>query len=245
MGHGRSIVQVSRRAGAEPHIPEGWVVVPLRPAHHAAKHGPGSGRDREADKESTMVNKEAIVHGSPDRTSAPALEALLASGVLTGAWVLDPRTSSFRLESRSMGLIRVNGVFRDVKGNGTVSAQGEVSGTITVSAASIDTKVTKRDEHLRSAEFFDVGNSPDITFAVHRIRLAGQGVSVTGALTVRDHTRPVFFDAAVSVRGDREIRLDAEVSINRYDFGLTWNFMGMASKKATVAIQATFTRPDD
>jgi polyisoprenoid-binding protein YceI len=45
---------------------------------------------------------------------------------------------------------------------------------------------------------------------------------VTGALTVRDHTRPLSFDAAASAQGDGEIWLDAEVHINRADFGLTW-----------------------
>jgi polyisoprenoid-binding protein YceI len=190
-----------------------------------------------------MADKGAIAPAPPERMSAPALGAVLASGALTGAWVLDPRTSSFRLKSRSLGVIRVNGVFREVKGHGAVTPRGEVSGTVTVSAASIDTKVAKRDEHLRSAEIFDVGNSPDITFAVHSIRLGGQGASVTGALTVRDRTRPLSFDAAVSVQGDREIWLDAEVNVDRTGFGMTWNAMGMASKRCTIAIHATFARP--
>jgi polyisoprenoid-binding protein YceI len=52
-----------------------------------------------------------------------------------------------------MGLVPVNGVFREVSENGAVSADGEVSGTVTVAAASIDTNNTRRDAHLRSADF--------------------------------------------------------------------------------------------
>ena len=134
------------------------------------------------------------------------------------------------------GLVPVNGIFREVSGNGTVFPDGQVSGTITVATASIDTKNTRRDTHLRSADFFDSANYPDITFAADRIRPSGQRVAVTGALTVRDHTRPLSFDAAASVQGDAEVR------INRADFGLTWNPMGMVGVNNTLTIHAAFTR---
>jgi polyisoprenoid-binding protein YceI len=175
--------------------------------------------------------------------TAPPVQALLTGGALTGEWVLDPRTSSIRLKSRSMwGLAPVNGVFREVSGNGTVSPAGEVSGTVSVTAASIDTGNTRRDTHLRSADFFDCGNHPDITFTTDAIRPSGQGAAVTGTLTVRDRTRPLSFDAAASVRGNGEVWLDAEVHVNRADFGLTWNQMGMASMNNTLAIHAVFIR---
>lgn len=67
--------------------------------------------------------------------TGPALQALLEDGALAGEWVLDPRRSSIRLKSKVMGLVRVNGVFREVSGHGTVSADGEVSGALTVAAA--------------------------------------------------------------------------------------------------------------
>jgi len=140
------------------------------------------------------------------------------------------------------GLAPVNGVFRELSGNGTVSPDGEVSGTITVAAASIDTRNTKRDTHLRSADFFDSASNPDITFTADGIRPAGEGVAVTGALTVRDRTRPLSFDAAASVQADGEIWVDAEVHVNRADFGLTWNQMGMTSMNNTLTIHAVFTR---
>ena len=173
---------------------------------------------------------------------AAALQTLLKDGALTGEWVLDPRKSSIRLKSKVMGLVWVNGVFREVSGHGTVSADGEVSGTVTVAAASIDTKITRRDTHLRSADFFDSGDHPDITFTADGIRPSAQGVTVTGALTVRGRTRPLSFDAAASVQEDGEIWLDAEVQINRANFGLTWNRMGMVSMNNTLTIHAVFAR---
>jgi polyisoprenoid-binding protein YceI len=177
------------------------------------------------------------------QVTASAVRALLTDGALAGAWVLDPRKSSIRLTSKSIGgLVRVNGVFREVSGNGIVSPDGEVGGTVTVAAASIDTKNTRRDTHLRSADFFDSGNHPDITFTVDGIRPSDRGVAVTGALTVRDRTRPLSFDAAASVQDDGEIWLDAEVPVNRADFGLTWNRMGMVSLDNTLTIHAVFAR---
>jgi polyisoprenoid-binding protein YceI len=174
--------------------------------------------------------------------TAPALQALL-DGALAGEWALDPIKSSIGLKSKAMwGLFPVNGVFREVSGHGTVCADGEVSGTVTLTAASIDTRNTRRDTHLRSADFFDSSNYPDITFTADGIRPSGPGVAVTGALTVRGRTRPLSFDAAPSVPGDGEIWLDAEVRINRADFGLTWNPMGMAAMNNTLTIRAVFTR---
>ena len=175
--------------------------------------------------------------------TAPGVQALLTDRALAGEWALDPRTSSVRLKSRAMwGLAPVNGVFREVSGNGTVSPDGRVSGAVTVAAASIDTRNTRRDTHLRSADFFDSGSKPDITFTVEGIRPSGQRVAVTGALTVRGRTRPLSFDAAASAAGNGEIWLDAEVRINRADFGLTWNPIGMAGVNNTLTVHAVFTR---
>jgi polyisoprenoid-binding protein YceI len=111
-----------------------------------------------------------------------------------------------------------------------------------VAAGSIDTKVKKRDDHLRSAELFDVDSHPHITFAVKQVQPSGQGVTVAGDLTVRDTTRPVSFAARISSAGEAEVSLDGEVRVNRADFGLTWNQLGMASTDNTITVHAVFTR---
>jgi polyisoprenoid-binding protein YceI len=176
------------------------------------------------------------------QTTASALRDLLRDGALAGEWALDPHRSAVRLRSKSMGLITVNGVFGQVSGSGTVSADGVAGGALTVAAASIDTKNARRDTHLRSADFFDSDRYPDITYVADGIRPAGHGVAVTGALTVRERTRSLAFEAAVSVPGDGEVWLDAEARIDRGEFGLTWNQLGLVSMHSTVTIHAVFTR---
>jgi polyisoprenoid-binding protein YceI len=140
-----------------------------------------------------------------EQLTALVLQELLKDAALAGEWILDPSRSTVSLKSRSMwGLARVNGVFRQVTGNGTVSPAGEVSGAITMATASIDTKNTRRDTYLRSAGFFDSDNCPHITFTADGIRPSGQGVTVTGTLSVRDRARPLTFDGTTAVHeGER------------------------------------------
>jgi polyisoprenoid-binding protein YceI len=140
-------------------------------------------------------------------------------------------------------VVPVNGVFHEVSGSGTVSADGSASGTFTVAAASVDTGNSKRDTHLRSADFFDSDNHPDITVTVDGVRASGAGVVVTGALTVRGRTRPLSFDAVATVPGDGGIWLDGKVRVNRADFGLTWNQLGMVAQNSDLTVHAVFTRP--
>jgi polyisoprenoid-binding protein YceI len=184
-----------------------------------------------------------IMQARSGQLSAPAVQDLLKDGALAGEWILDPRASSVRLKTRSIwGLVPVNGVFREVSGHGAVSPDGQVSGTLTVAASSIDTKHRQRDAHLRSADFFDTDNQANITFTADGVRPSDQGVAVTGELTVRDQTRPLSFDAAASSPDDGEIWIDAELRINRADFGLSWNRMGAVSMVSSLIVHAVFTR---
>ena len=159
---------------------------------------------------------------------------------LTGSWALDPARSSVQLTSKAMGLFPVRGRFREVSGTGTIGPDGQASGTLTMAAASIDTGLTRRDTHLRSADFFDSDQHPDITFTAQRVRPAGPGAGVIGALTVRGTTRPLSFEAAVSAPAEGEIVLDTTVPVNRADFGLTWNMLGMTAMLSTVTVHAVF-----
>jgi polyisoprenoid-binding protein YceI len=178
------------------------------------------------------------------QVTTPALQALLADGTLTGEWVLDPRESTIRLRNRTMGgLATVKGSFHEVSGYGMVSRDGQVSGTLVVSAASIDTKNARRDKHLRSADFFDTENYPEISFTVQGVRPSGERFAVTGALTVRDCTRPVSFDAVAAVQDEGEISLDADVHVNQREFGLIWNWLGTVGANNALTIHAVFARP--
>jgi polyisoprenoid-binding protein YceI len=179
---------------------------------------------------------------SQGQPTTSALRALIEDGTLTGSWTLDPARSEVLLESRhTWGLRPVHGVFRQVTGNGTVTGAGQVTGTLTVAAGSVDTKNKKRDNDLRSAKLFDIASHPDITYTVDGMQPATEGVRVTGSLTVRGRTRPLSFDAKVSAAAG-EVRLDAEFPVNRADFGLTYSPLRMASLHNTVTVHAVFTR---
>jgi polyisoprenoid-binding protein YceI len=174
---------------------------------------------------------------------ASETQALLADGKLAGAWALDGARSSVRLRTKSVwGLAKVNGVFGQVAGAAVISAAGEATGTITVAAASIDTGVKKRDDHLRSADFFDAAKYPDITFSAASVTLSGENATVAGTLTVRDQTRPVTVSGAVSANGTDELSLDAELPVNRSQYGLSFNQLGMMSMDNTITIHAVFAR---
>lgn len=180
---------------------------------------------------------------TPAQTSA-VLRDQLANGSLAGNWTLDPARSTATLRSKSMwGLVPVKGVFREIEGGGTISPTGEVAGRIVLATGALDTKMGKRDTHLRSADFFHAEKYPAITFALDKIEPAGDGVTVSGTLTVRETSRPITFPATVTLAGDGKVVLDATVEVDRTDFGLTWNQMGgMASTKNTISIHAVFTR---
>ena len=179
---------------------------------------------------------------TPAQTAA-ALRDQLANGSLAGNWTLDPARSTATLRSKSIwGLVTVKGAFGEIEGSGTVSPAGEVTGRISLATASLDTKNGKRDTHLRSADFFLSEKYPAITFALDKLVPADDGVTVSGTLTIRETSRPISFPAAVTVAGDGEVILDGAVEVDRSEFGMSWNQMGMVSAKSTVTIHAVFTR---
>jgi polyisoprenoid-binding protein YceI len=161
---------------------------------------------------------------------------------LAGEWILDPSRTTVSLATRSLGLITVKGTFRAVSGEGTLTRNGDGGGTLTVAAASIDTRNPKRDKHLRSADFFNIDKYPDITFTAESIRASGQDVTITGTLRVLDRSRPLTFGGTAAVHGDGEIWLDAAVRINRAEFGMTWNILGTVSMNSTLTVHAVFGR---
>jgi polyisoprenoid-binding protein YceI len=172
-----------------------------------------------------------------------ALRTLLENGSLAGDWALDPARSMVTLRSKHMwGLAPVTGVFRSVEGGGTVSPAGQVTGGLALATGALDTKNQKRDAHLRSGDFFLTDEYPAITFALDKVVPADEGVTVSGVLTVRDQSRPTSFPAAVTLAGDGEAVLDATVLVDRSEFGVTVNKMGMLSMKNRVTIHAVFTK---
>jgi polyisoprenoid-binding protein YceI len=178
---------------------------------------------------------------APSRDST--LPTRLADGSLAGNWTLDPARSTATLKSRSVwGLVPVKGAFKKLEGAGTVSTSGEVTGRITVAADSLDTKMAKRDAHLRSPDFFHAEKYPEITFTLDKLAPAADGLTVEGTLTVREVSRPITFPATATPAADGDIALDATVQVDRSHHGLTWNQLGMSSMHNTITIHAVFAK---
>ena len=96
-----------------------------------------------------------------------ALQALLDDPNTAGSWQLVPARSSVRFKNKTFwGLVTVTGEFTDVRGAGQITANGAVSGGLDIRASSLKTGIRKRDEHLRSADFFDVEKHPEIRVEV-------------------------------------------------------------------------------
>jgi polyisoprenoid-binding protein YceI len=175
--------------------------------------------------------------------STSTLASKLANGELVGAWKLDPSRSKVALRTTSMwGLAPVKGVFHDVEGSGTVSTDGAVTGQIAVAAASIDTKIKKRDAHLCSDDFFAAATHPSIVFDLEHLELSAKGVEASGTLTVKTTSKHISFPADLSADDDGTVRLSATIEVDRSEFGMTWNKMGMTSMKNALSIDALFIR---
>lgn len=167
--------------------------------------------------------------------------ALLAD--VAGTWQLDPKSTTVEIHTKAMwGLAKVKGTFSAVSGSGIVGDQGAISGELVVDASSIDTKNKKRDEHLRSADFFEVSKYPTLTFTASGATPSSDGtLKITGALVIKDQSRPVELVATSTKLSPDRVTLSAEATIDRSQWGMTWAKMG-AGLVNRVVIDAQFVR---
>ena len=151
-----------------------------------------------------------------------------APGLAAGTYAVDPAHSQAEFRVRHLGISTVTGRFGDVSGTVTVGdGLGSMQATAVIDAGSIDTNNDQRDGHLKSADFFDVANYPEITFATTEIRPAADGGFVlVGDLTMRGVTKPVELEAeylgASSANGVQKVGFTARGEITRQDWGLSW-----------------------
>ncbi|MEU9079800.1 YceI family protein [Kitasatospora sp. NPDC048538] len=166
------------------------------------------------------------------------------SGLTAGSWVLDATRSSVEIKQKSVwGLATVTAAFTRLDGEGEIGLDGSVHGTLTIDAASIHSKQAKLDNHLRSADFFDVQRHPTFTFAATGVAVDHAGTAeVTGHLTVLGRTRPITFSSRTTSAGPDDVTLSSEVIIDRNDFGMSWNRAGMIKGLTTVTLITRFTR---
>ncbi|MFK0280898.1 YceI family protein [Streptomyces sp. NPDC090499] len=167
---------------------------------------------------------------------------LSVSDFSPGRWVLDPAHTSVTFRHTGFwGLFTIKGRFREVSGEGRLLQDGSLNGTLVVDAASVDTKVAKRDEHLRGVDFFDVANHPSFAFAVTGAALGdGPALQVAGELTVLGTPRACAVTAQVSDASPDAVTLSTELGIARKDFGMTWNKLGIMKEITTVTITARY-----
>jgi len=163
-----------------------------------------------------------------------AVLALLALPALAAAetWSIDADHSSVGFTVRHMMVSNVKGSFGTFSGTVEVDEK-DIAGSkvsVTIDAASINTGVAKRDEHLRSADFFDTARYPTMTYVSKKVEKTGKDrLKVYGDLTLRGVTRPVVLDVEGPTAAYRDPwgktrrGASATAAINRRDFGLTWN----------------------
>jgi polyisoprenoid-binding protein YceI len=167
------------------------------------------------------------------------LAALASATALAAPWDIDSSHASATFSVKHFGVSNVNGTFGPVTGmvelDDADPSKGKIEATIDVKA--IDTKWPKRDEHLRSADFFEVDKFPAMTFKSTKIvKVSKTKLKVTGDLTIHGVTKPVTLDAEVSPEiknpfsGNPVRAVTATALINRQDFGLKWQAPSEAVK---------------
>ena len=149
----------------------------------------------------------------------------------TERWEIDSSHSSVHFSVRHLVIAKVRGLF--ARWSGTVQApDGDFSKAtvdVTIDASSIDTGVAQRDAHLKSADFFDVTEFPELRFVGKRVQpRSGAEIDVVGDLTIKGITREVVLRVeqhgqAKDPWGNVRAAFTAKTSVDRKDFGLTWN----------------------
>lgn len=165
------------------------------------------------------------------RLLVPALALFLIAGAAQAAkWEIDMPHSSVGFEVSHLVISTTTGKFEefsaDIEFDGNDVATGSV--TMQIDVASVNTDNESRDKHLRSADFLDVANNPNITFVSKKI-VKGEGnkFQIVGDLTIRGVTKEVTFDCVfkgtVDFMGTTKAGFSAHTVINRQDYGVSWS----------------------
>jgi polyisoprenoid-binding protein YceI len=149
---------------------------------------------------------------------------------VAGDYTLDPAHTRLGFSARHAMVATVRGQFPDFTGEAHIvtANPAESSVTVTIKAASVDTGVADRNAHLQSADFFDVAQYPEITFVSTSVERDGDTWNITGDLTIKDVTKSITipFEEQGSARdpfGNLRVGFEGAATLNRKDFGLTWN----------------------
>ncbi|NJC72891.1 YceI family protein [Planosporangium thailandense] len=150
---------------------------------------------------------------------------------LTGSYTLDPSHTRIGFVARHAMVTKVRGAFNEFEGSAYIDGANPAlsKATVTIKAASIDTRNADRDGHLRSNDFLAMDQYPEITFVSTAVRQTGDNsFDLTGDLTIKGVTKPVtvpftYEGAATDPFGNVRVGFEGSVTINRKDYGVTWN----------------------
>ncbi len=171
------------------------------------------------------------------------------STLAAGTYVIDPSHTEVGFVARHAMVTKVRGYFRDLEGTITVADDLAAStAAATMKTASVDTGSADRDGHLKSADFFDVDNNPEITFVSTGVsNVSGTTFELTGDLTLMGVTKPVTLEAeydgtAQDPFGNVRAGFTASTTVEREDWGLSWNAAletggVLVSKKITLNLE--------
>jgi polyisoprenoid-binding protein YceI len=148
----------------------------------------------------------------------------------TERWEIDSSHSGIHFSVRHLVIAKVRGQFSRWTG-AVIVPDGDftkASVEAVVDASSIDTGVADRDAHLKSADFFDAAQFPEVIFKASRVTATGDDLRVAGELTIKGITREVTLDVEQLGQvkdpwGNDRVAFSAKTAIDRKDFGLTWN----------------------
>ena len=149
---------------------------------------------------------------------------------ISGDYTLDPSHTRIGFSARHAMVTKVRGQFDEFEGSAHVDTvtPANSSVTVTIQAASVTTGNEQRDGHLKTPDFFDIANHPQITFVSTNVERDGAEWDITGDLTINGVTKPVTvpFELSGSAQdpfGNIRIGLEGGTAINRKDWGVTWN----------------------
>ena len=163
--------------------------------------------------------------------------------IAAGAWRVDPAAGHLRFRVKSVwGLVPVNGHFASYEGELHIDEAGVATGELAVAAASLDTKNNKRDEHLRSADFFSVEQYPTIRFAVAAVTSRPDGLTITGDLHVGASITRLQLPVTLTRVGEDRLRVQVATNVSRQAVGLTWNRAGGIRGDALVTVELELVR---